>query len=70
MTISTASRLPWKSGISTSTPHPGTRSRMARMVSANSSAPPSSRSSRFTLVMTANFSPMAATASATRCGSS
>ena len=36
------------------------------MASANNSAPPSFRSSRFTLVITANFSPMAATASATR----
>jgi hypothetical protein len=43
---------------------------MARMVKANSSAPPSLRSSRFTLVITAKRSPMAATASATRRGSS
>ena len=50
-------RLPWKSGIRTSTPQPGMRSRMARMVSANSSAPPSLRSSRLTLVITAKLQP-------------
>ncbi len=69
-------RCPWprasleNPGTSTSTPQPGRRSRIARMVSANNSAPPSLRSSRLTLVMTANFSPSAAQASATRRGSS
>ena len=36
-------------------PQPGTRSRMARMVRANSSAPPSARSSRLTLVIDREF---------------
>ena len=49
--------------------HAGTRSRVRRIVSAKIQAPPSARSSRSTEVMTANFNPMRATASATRAGS-
>ena len=48
---------------------PGTRARVSRIVSAKMDAPPSARSSRSTDVMTANCSPMRATASATRAGS-
>ena len=39
MTVARAARSPLKSGISTSTAHPGTRSRMRRMVAANTSGP-------------------------------
>ena len=48
---------------------PGLTSRMALIVLWNISAPPLSKSSRVTDVMTACFSPMALTASATRSGS-
>ncbi len=48
---------------------PGARWRMARIVWAKCSAPPSARSSRSTLVMTTCFSPSCATAWATRPGS-
>ena len=45
--------MPWKSGMSTSMRQPGTRARVARIVSAKIDAPPSARSSRSTDVMTA-----------------
>jgi hypothetical protein len=61
---------PLKSGVRTSTVHPGTRSRMRRMVIAKRVAPPSGSSSRFTEVITTWERPMARTASATRLGSS
>ena len=48
----------------------GVRSLIASIVNANSSAPPSLRSSRFTLVTTAYLRPIVSTASATRRGSS
>ncbi len=69
-TALTASRLPWKSGVRTSTVVPGARTRISRMVSAKIEAPPSGRSSRSTEVTTAWRSPMRATASPTRRGSS
>ena len=56
--------------MSTSTVVPGLRRRMAAIVSAKASAPPSARSSRATAVTTAWVSFMRATASATRSGSS
>ena len=56
--------------MSTSTLQPGTAVRTRRMVSAKMAAPPSGRSSRVTEVITAYFSCSAATASATRRGSS
>ena len=43
--------MPWKSGISTSMRHAGTRSRVSRIVSAKIDAPPSARSSRSTDVI-------------------
>ena len=54
-TVRTASRSPWKSGVSTSIVVPGLRRRIARMVRAKMPAPPSLRSSRSTEVMTACF---------------
>ena len=65
---SSASGSPLQSGISTSTDTPGVRARMARIVAANSAAPPSGRSSRATAVTTAKRRPMRSTASATRVG--
>src|ERR1019366_8303554 len=53
-----------KSGISTSTRHPGTRRRISVIVSAKTRAPPMLSSSRLTLVTTANFSPSFSTAAA------
>jgi hypothetical protein len=58
-----------KSGVRISIVVPGARLRIARMVMAKCSAPPSSRSSRSTEVMTTWFSPSFCTASATRPGS-
>ncbi len=58
-----------KSGTSTSIVVPGFFRRTARIVWAICSAPPSSRSSRSTLVMTTWFSPSFSTATATRPGS-
>ena len=65
-----ASWLPWKSGMSTSTRHPGAWRRISSMTMAKARAPPTRSSSRLTLVMTACCSPSVATASATRRGSS
>ncbi len=70
ITVLRASRSPLKSGIRTSTSQPGTRARIAAMLAAKISAPPSGRSSRFTEVSTAWVSAISATASATRSGSS
>src|SRR5580704_5901097 len=56
--------------MSTSTRQSGITSRISRMVSAKTLAPPTLSSSRFTLVITACFRPRVATASATRRGSS
>ena len=58
-----------KSGTSTSIVVPGLFRRTARIVCAICSAPPSSRSSRSTLVITTWFSPSFSTATATRPGS-
>ena len=68
-TVSTAPALRRKSGVSTSMVVAGVRARMARMVWAKCSAPPSARSSRSTEVMTTCSSPSLATASATFSGS-
>src|SRR6266566_4494628 len=68
-TVRTASRSPWKSGVSTSIEVVGLRRRMARIVRAKISAPPSRRSSLSTEVTTAWRSPSSATDSATRTGS-
>ena len=59
-----------KSGISSSTPQPGSWAWIWRTVSAYSHAPPSGRSSRATPVTVAYFRPIVATLSATRRGSS
>ncbi len=69
MTIFKASRLPLKSGISTSMEQPGCSARMRWITMAKIGAPPSLRSSRLTLVMTACFKFIALTAWATRSGS-
>ena len=61
---------PWKSGISSSTRHPGASRRTARTVAAKWAAPPSARSSRFTDVITTCSRPSSATARPTRTGSS
>jgi hypothetical protein len=53
MTCCSRSGLPWKSGIRISTPVFGFSVWIARMVSAYSQAPPSSRSSRATPVTVA-----------------
>src|SRR5690606_37923858 len=52
ITVRNAASSPLKSGISTSTVHPGRAPRHSRIVSAKIAAPPSGRSSRLTLVMT------------------
>ena len=70
MTICKRSSEPSKSGMSTSIPIPGLRSRIWRIVAAKIDAPPSGRSSRATEVTTTCSSRIAATASATRRGSS
>ncbi len=59
-----------KSGVSTSTVVPGLNSRMARIVCAKCSAPPSARSSRSTDVITTCLRPSFATARPTFAGSS
>src|SRR5579859_1564755 len=64
------SGLPSKSGISSSTPQPGTTSWISAQVCAYSQAPPSARSSLATPVTVAYRSPIAWTDSATRRGSS
>ena len=69
MTTRSASRLPSRSEISTSTAAP-VRSRTASTVCATCSAPPSGMSSRLTIVITAWRTPIFSTASATRRGSS
>ena len=61
---------PLQSGISTSTRVRGLRARTAAIVAAKPDTPPSSTSSRATLVTTTCSSPSVATASATRPGSS
>ena len=58
-----------KSGVRISIVVSGARCRIARIVWAKWAAPPSSTSSRSTLVTTTCFSPSLATASATRPGS-
>ena len=70
MTVRSGASAPLKSGIRTSTPISGLRARSSRIVAANAPAPPSGRSSRATLVTTTWSRFMAATASATRRGSS
>src|ERR1700685_2413570 len=62
--------MPWKSGIRTSMRHSGDNSRISRIVSAKTRAPPRWSSWRLTLVTTACFKPSVAAASATRRGSS
>ncbi len=69
-TMCRASGLPLKSGIRTSTDVAGRRRRSSVMAPAKISAPPLGRSSRSTLVITTNSSPICATASASRAGSS
>ena len=68
-TVATAPSLRKKSGVSTSIVVAGHCARMARMVCAKCSAPPSGRSSRSTEVTTTCCSPSLAVASATRSGS-
>ena len=58
-----------KSGVSTSMAVPGLRWRIARIVAAQTDAPPSASSSRATLVITQCRRFIVATASATRAGS-
>ena len=70
MTTRNAASLPLKSGIRTSMPIPGEVSRICRIVSAKTLAPPSARSSRATLVTTTCSRPSVPIASATRRGSS
>ena len=61
---------PWKSGVRTSTRHPGACLRTWRITPTKAPAPLSGRSSRSTDVMTAWRRPMRAIARATRAGSS
>ena len=68
-TTSRYSCWPRKSAVSTSTAHSGLRWWTARMVAAQTDAPPSFKSSRATEVMTACFKFMRAIDSATRAGS-
>ena len=68
-TVFTCSNWPLKSGTSTSIAVCGLRWRMARIVAAQTPAPPSFSSSRATLVMTQCLRFIFATASATRAGS-
>ena len=68
-TVASDRPSPLQSEIRTSTSVAGLRRRMAAMVAANAPAPPSSRSSRATQVMTAWASRIRSTASATRSGS-
>ncbi len=63
------SQFPWKSPMSVSNLVSGERRRTARMVFAQMSAPPSSRSSRSTQVITQCFTPISSTLRATRAGS-
>ena len=58
-----------KSGVRTSTAHPGTARCSARTTAAKCAAPPSGRSSRSTDVITTCFKPSSATARATLSGS-
>ncbi len=69
VTTARFSQFPWKSGIKVSMVVLGVRRRMARMVRAQMSLPPSFRSSRSTLVMTQCFTPINSTLRATRAGS-
>src|ERR1017187_7719142 len=68
-TVSMSGIRPLKSGTRTSIAVAGLRLRTARIVAAQTPAPPSASSSRATLVMTQWRSLIAATASATRAGS-
>ena len=61
--------VPLASEINASTWAPGFSLRIARIVSATCCMPPSARSSRATMVRTANSKPIRFTASATRAGS-
>ena len=70
MTVRRGASSPLKSGIRTSTPMPGLSFRVSRIVAAKALAPPSGRSSRATLVTTTWSRRIAASASATRRGSS
>ena len=70
ITVAMSRSPPLKSVGSTSTPHPGTASRTARMVAAQIRAPPSGRSSRATPVSTTNRSPICLHGLAIRSGSS
>ena len=69
-TCCSSAGVPLKSGMSSSTPTPGSAAWICRTVSAYSQAPPSGRSSRATPVTVAYRSPICATDSATRRGSS
>jgi len=69
ITTSAAPSLRMKSGVRISTVVAGAAWRMARTTSAKCRAPPSSRSSRSTEVITTCLRPILATASATRAGS-
>ena len=68
-TVSRAASTPWKSGIRTSTRQSGASRRIAAIVRAKISAPPSARSSRLTLVTTTWARPISATVPPTRSGS-
>src|SRR5262245_42468103 len=70
MTMSSASQLPWKSGINTSIVTSGRRARVSAMQAANCVAPWSGRSARVTDVITVWARPSWTTASASRAGSS
>ena len=70
ITTSRQSSLAWKSGVSTSMLMSGPTARIARIVCAKCSAPPSLRSSRATAVTTTCLRRIRFTASATRWGSS
>ena len=59
--VRSGASAPLKSGMRTSTPMPGVRSRNPRIVSAKTCAPPSGRSSRATQVTTTCSRPMATT---------
>jgi len=70
MTVRSESRLPLKSGVSTSIVVPGDWRRISWMVAAKRAAPKSGRSSRSTEVTTAWARPIRDTAAPTRRGSS
>ena len=69
MSVSTSRRTPWKSPTRVSTRRSGLRSLMRRTVFATWAAPPSSRSSRSTMVITTYARPMPSRARAVFSGS-